>query len=100
MGVFENKNYNYSLMEIKDENERKAVRKAKMEAVKEFFKVDTITELGTGSGGRTIVYQVTTCGAASCKVINKSLSFGLNSIYSIRLSETFTKPFKEGYGSV
>lgn len=58
MGVFENKNYNYSLMEIKDENERKAVRKAKMEAVKEFFKVDTITELGTGSGGRTIVYQV------------------------------------------
>ena len=36
----------------------------------------------------------TTCGAASCKVINKSLSFGLNSIYSIRLSETFTKPFK------
>lgn len=58
MGVFENKNYNYSLTEIKDENERKAVRKSKMEAVKEFFKVDTITELGTGSGGRTIVYQV------------------------------------------
>lgn len=58
MGVFENKNYNYSLTEIKDENERKAVRKSKMEAVKEFFKVDTITELGTGSSGRTIVYQV------------------------------------------
>jgi len=55
MGVFENKNYNYSLMEIKDENERKAVRKAKMEAVKEFFKVDTSAELGTGSGGRSIV---------------------------------------------
>ena len=35
MGVFENKNYNYSLTEIKDENERKAVRKSKMEAVKE-----------------------------------------------------------------
>ena len=58
MGVFENKNYNYSLAEIKDENEREAIRKSKMEAVKEFFKVDTITELGTGSGGRTIVYQV------------------------------------------
>ena len=57
MGVFENKNYNYSLTEIKDENEREAIRKAKMEAVKEFFKADTITELGTGSGGRTIVYQ-------------------------------------------
>ena len=57
MGVFENKNYNYSLTEIKDENEREAIRKAKMETVKEFFKADTITELGTGSGGRTIVYQ-------------------------------------------
>lgn len=80
MGVFENKNYNYSLMEIKDENERKAVRKAKMEAVKEFFKVDTITELGTGSGGRTIVYQVNHYAVkVICGVTQKCNGENLNS---------------------
>lgn len=59
MEVFErNINPNYSLNEFQDEEERTAVRKAKMESVKKFFRADVIKELGTGSGGRTIVYQV------------------------------------------
>ena len=59
MEVFErNINPNYSLNEFQDEEERTAVRKAKMESVKEYFRADVIKELGTGSGGRTNVYQV------------------------------------------
>ena len=59
MEVFErNINPNYSLNEFQNEEERTAVRKAKMESVKEFFRADVIKELGTGSSGRTIVYQV------------------------------------------
>lgn len=59
MEVFErNINPNYSLNEFQNEEERTAVRKAKMESVKEFFRADVIKELGTGSSGRTSVYQV------------------------------------------
>ena len=59
MEVFErNINPNYSLNEFQDEKERTAVRKAKMESVKNFFRADVIKELGTGSNGRTIVYQI------------------------------------------
>lgn len=54
--MFEKINYNYSLKEFED-GEKSAIRKAKQEAVKDFFRTDTIKELGTGSGGRTIVYQ-------------------------------------------
>ena len=55
--MFEKINYNYSLKEFED-GEKSAIRKAKQEAVKDFFRTDTIKELGTGSGGRTIVYQI------------------------------------------
>jgi hypothetical protein len=82
MEVFErNINPNYSLNEFQDEEERTAVRKAKMESVKKFFRADVIKELGTGSNGRTIVYQINSkavklicCVTKKCNTEN--LNFG------------------------
>lgn len=49
-------NYSYSLNDFEDD-EKAAILEAKQEAVKNFSNQDTITELGTGSGGKTIVYK-------------------------------------------
>lgn len=49
-------NYSYSLNDFEDD-EKAVILEAKQEAVKNFSNQDTITELGTGSGGKTIVYK-------------------------------------------
>ena len=49
-------NYSYSLNDFED-NEKAAILESKQEAVKNFSNQDTITEIGTGSGGKTIVYK-------------------------------------------
>ena len=54
--MFDRTNFSYSLDDF-DDDEKDAVLESKQEAVKKFSNLDTITKLGTGSGGKTIVYK-------------------------------------------
>lgn len=54
--MFDRTNFSYSLNDF-DDDEKDAVLESKQEAVKKFSNLDTVTKLGTGSGGKTIVYK-------------------------------------------
>ena len=54
--MFDRTNFSYSLNDF-DNDEKDAVLESQQEAVKKFSNLDTVTKLGTGSGGKTIVYK-------------------------------------------
>lgn len=54
--MFDRTNFSYSLNDF-DDDEKDAVLESKQEAVKKFSNLDTVTKIGTGSGGKTIVYK-------------------------------------------
>lgn len=54
--MFDRTNFSYSLNDF-DDDEKDAVLESKQEAVKKFSNLDTVTKLGIGSGGKTIVYK-------------------------------------------